>query len=230
MKIDYKLKDGNLIYDVSEVVMALNFVFNPDGTADRVQVVRRRYFSIMGTPVKEDSAPATFNTMVDLRDVVADPTALTFDQLLTVISLALLATQPELIGQQDVVMPKLPADVGALVQAAQQELEQVSSNLATAKEQQEAAVKNLEVVRNLVAEGNQALSNVKAEITRVAQAGDDFKIKLVEENQALEAKMVQLSVTISTMENNIKSLSEESTTIQLKLQELKAIEAPVKSE
>lgn len=221
MQITYKLQDGNLTYDVSEVVMALNFVFNPNGTADRVQVVRRRYFSIMGTPVKEDSAPATFNSMVDLRDVVADPTALTFDQLLTVISLAILATQPELIGQQEVVMPKLPADVGALVQAARLELEQVSLNLATAQEQRTAAEQDLAVVRNLLVEGNQALSNVKAETVRVAKVGDDFKISLVQENQALEAQMVALQTTITTMESNIKSLSEESTTLQLKLQELK---------
>ncbi len=222
MKITYKLLDGNLTYDVSEVVMGLNFVFNSDGTVDRAQIVRRRYFSISGTPVKEDSAPATYRSIVDLRDVILSPTALSLDQILTAINLSLLASEPELISQKDVVLPTLPADVGALVQAAQLELEHVNSNLESTKVHQAEIEQNLVIAQGLLAEKNAALTNLREELTSVTKEKEQDYLGMKAQLEELEAGIAAKQATISTLDESIREKSEESTVLQMKIQAQKS--------
>ncbi len=225
MKLTYKLVDGNLTYDVTEVIMASTIAFDSDGKLTVAQVVRRRYFSINGTAVKEDSQPAQVVDIAKLRDEVLTPTVLSVEQITTALLLRFLQALPVMTGVQDLVLPTLPDDIGLAVDAAKEDLLSHSNQVADINTQIDEADAELGLIQSKVTSAQSNLTYLEGGLKSMAAAGDSAKLALDAEIQVLEAKKNSYTDTLATLEQAIKDLSDKSTTLQMQVAQLTAAAA-----
>lgn len=214
MRITYKLPDGTLIYDVTEVVTGLNVIYT-NGDPQAFQVLRRREFSINGTPVKTDTPPADLVPLGELLDSRLDPSALSVGDTLLALAVALLPRLPALAGATEVSTPTLPDDIGAKVAAAHAEHERHECNCKAAREEYGLLAFQNSQLKEQVTKAESIVQSAQGDLIRLGEEADLTRQRNEQEKIDHQRIIEGYKSTIASLEKTICELSEKSTALQL---------------